>query len=114
MQKSLLDQMTNKLRETEEHLKQEMANRVSHTSATPPLYYTITIGASTDGGEYSRDGAVEEERSRATWGMLSWHRLSVPSMLLQQEVKRSVEPLVTELNKIQQEKVAMEQVIIPL
>ena len=29
LQKSLLEQMNNRLRETEEHIKQEIANRVS-------------------------------------------------------------------------------------
>ncbi|XP_065888875.1 cilium assembly protein DZIP1L-like isoform X2 [Dysidea avara] len=77
MQKSLLEQMTNKLRETEEHLRQEMANR---------------------------EHRVMEENARE---MEQWKRREAERH--EQEVKRSVEPLVTELNKIQQEKLTMEQ-----
>lgn len=81
LQKSLLEQMNNRLRETEEHIKQEIANRVS-----------------------IREQRVVEENVHE---MEQWKKKETEQ--LEQEVKRSVEPLMAEINKIQQEKATMEQ-----
>jgi len=53
-----------------------------------------------------------KRREAERYEVRTYHYLYVvyPSCL-QQEVKRSVEPLVAELNKIQQEKLTMEQVV---
>ena len=55
LQKSLLEQMNNRLRETEEHIRQEIANRVSirvRVTATVLGYHVSVIfpGAKSLGG----------------------------------------------------------------
>lgn len=73
LQKSLLEQMNNRLRETEEHIRQEIANKVSiRVSYTQHRHNSISyvIGAKSFGGEYSWNGTMEEEGNWTTWSML--------------------------------------------
>ena len=42
LHKSLLEQMNNKLKETEQHIRQEIANRVSDLTEWPAHHFTNT------------------------------------------------------------------------